>query len=285
MSFRPKEAVVQASKRVLPARTRSSAKLRVVDVRRRVMPGIRPLPDFLVVGAMRAGTSSLFKYLSSHPETAPSIRKEVGYFSLRYEDRDLDWYRSHFPITRARKVFEATPTYLSHPLAAQRIADVLPGVRCVVMLREPEGRARSQHAHRVAQGSEQRSFVEAVMDELERGPTHGRPRWDDYLAFSMYGAQLELWLRFHAAEAVAVFDSEQLYRSTDECLAGIASFVGIGSGGFTGTERNYSSRTGLGVPATDLPSDARELFARDRDVLTEVLGRLPSFGPSPSWLR
>jgi hypothetical protein len=86
---------------------------------------MRMLPDFIVIGAQRGGTSSLFKYLSFHPEIVPSIRKEVEYFSRYRGEHGFSWYRSHFPLntTRTRAhaagrqllTFEATPTYLDHP--------------------------------------------------------------------------------------------------------------------------------------------------------------------------
>src|SRR4051794_20416189 len=75
---------------------------------RRPTAGVRALPDFLVIGAQRCGTSSLYRWLSGHPEVAPSLRKEVDYFA-RYNDRGLGWYRSHFPLrVRRRCTFEAT---------------------------------------------------------------------------------------------------------------------------------------------------------------------------------
>ncbi|MDQ3973589.1 MAG: hypothetical protein M3276_04520, partial [Actinomycetota bacterium] len=88
----------------------------------------RPLPDFLVIGGMRCGTSSLFKYLSAHPDVARPLRKEVGYLTLHH-DQPLAWYRTHFPLrarSGRRRTFEATPHYLFHPLAPARAARLLP---------------------------------------------------------------------------------------------------------------------------------------------------------------
>jgi hypothetical protein len=153
------------------------------------------------------------------------------------------------------------------------------------MLRDPERRARSQHAHRVAEGAESRSFIEAVMDELERGPTLGKPRWDDYLGFSMYGAQLDRWATFHPPESIGVFDSELMYTDTDRCLASIAEFVGISPDGFVGTDRNYSSKTGGGTKPGDLPAAARSALEVDREQLVKVLAGLPVLSPRPDWAR
>ena len=88
---------------------------------RRPTASLRATPDFLIVGAQRAGTTSLYRYLAEHPAVAPPIRKEIQYFSLHHGRGD-QWYRSHFPVAgRDRRTFEATPYYLLHPAAPARL--------------------------------------------------------------------------------------------------------------------------------------------------------------------
>ncbi len=289
MAFRAKQAVYDASKLLLSSRARGDTKLGVVAIRRRIAPQLRPLPDFLVIGAMRAGTTSLFKYLDSHPATAASLRKEVHYFSRRYDSRDLDWYRSHFPLTRRRLAFEATPGYLCHPDAPKRAADVIPGVRLVVLLREPVARARSQHAHWVAHGRESRTFEAAIDDEAARGLNLGFPAWDDYLSKSLYGLHLQRWLMHHPPERIGVFESERLFADTAGALAGIARFLDIDPAGFTSIAHNYSHRHDGGVPASraasvaSLPAVTRDALTKDAALLGEILADLP-FATVPRWI-
>ncbi|HET8640542.1 MAG TPA: sulfotransferase domain-containing protein, partial [Pseudonocardiaceae bacterium] len=133
-------------------------------------------PGFLIVGAQRCGTTSLFKTLSQHPAVLPAVfHKGVHYFDTGYH-HGLAWYLGHFPTVRAAEAVrrqhgvpavtgESSPYYMFHPLAPQRIAADLPGVRLLVLLRDPVERAYSAHAHELARGYETEAFETAL--ELE----------------------------------------------------------------------------------------------------------------------
>ncbi|MCZ3386588.1 MAG: sulfotransferase domain-containing protein, partial [Actinomycetia bacterium] len=139
----------------------------------------RVLPDMLIVGGQRCGTTTLFKALAQHRAfLGPTLRKGVHYFDLR-ADQSLDWYRAHFPTRGAVEnlrragdgrvvVGESSPYYLWHPLAADRIARTLPAVRVVALLRDPVERAYSAHAHELARGFETESFEDALALEDQR---------------------------------------------------------------------------------------------------------------------
>ena len=209
---------------------------------------LRVLPDFLVIGAQRAGTSSLYRYLGAHPDIAPSLRKETEYFS-RCFDRDIDWYRAHFPLAARRRVarlrgaplvtFEATPDYLMHPLAAGRVASVLPDVKLVALLRDPAERALSHWQHMVLLGYEDLPFSEALAREEERiTPDLERlevePTYDprallrfSYAHRGFYDMHLARWLRSFPSERFLVLDSESLYRDPAEVCRRVAAFVGV----------------------------------------------------------
>src|SRR5690606_33886153 len=116
----------------------------------------RALPDFIIVGAQKAGTTSLFHYLSEHPQIISPYKKEVHYFDggLNPEidtfKKGEKWYRSNFPRkpkSKSIKTFEASPLYLFNPLAPQRIKDLLPNVKLIILLRDPVERAISQYHH------------------------------------------------------------------------------------------------------------------------------------------
>src|SRR5579875_2227906 len=112
---------------------------------------LRPEPDFILIGAQRCGTTSLFRALTCHPQVVrPTFNKGINYFDLNYY-RGSHWYRGHFPIaelTRRRTaryggpaVFEASGYYLYHPFAIERLARDLPSAKLVTMLRDPVERS------------------------------------------------------------------------------------------------------------------------------------------------
>ena len=145
----------------------------------RLTSGARTTPDVLIVGGQRCGTTSLFKTLRQHPAVLPPVlHKGVHYFDTGYP-RGMGWYRAHFPLraTAARVqrrtgvrpiTVESSPYYMFHPLAAERIDRDLPGVKVLVLLRDPVERAYSAHAHELARGFETEDFRTALDLEEER---------------------------------------------------------------------------------------------------------------------
>lgn len=151
-------------------------KLRTVALRTgQVTAGARMTPSFVVVGAQRCGTTSLFRLLSQHPHLVrPTISKGTGYFDDDY-GRGWRWYQAHFPLrampglaSRSMHTFECSGYYLFHPQAAARIARDLPDAHAVVMVRDPVERAWSAYRHEVARGFESLSFEEALAHEGAR---------------------------------------------------------------------------------------------------------------------
>src|SRR5690242_6983741 len=139
---------------------------------------IRLLPDFLIIGTQRGGTTSLYHYLEAHPCIGPSTTKEIHFFDRRV-NKGIAWYRGHFP-TRIEKYYverlhgrafitgEASPSYLFHPHVPRRIAKVLPHTKLIILLRNPIDRAYCQYYHSLELGYETLSFEEAIQGEEER---------------------------------------------------------------------------------------------------------------------
>ena len=134
--------------------------------------GLRLLPSFIMIGAQRCGTTSLFRVLREHPQARrAAFHKGVNYFDLNYY-RGMRWYQSHFPVAEiARRrtahlggpaAFEASGYYLYHPFALERLARDLPQTKLVVMLRDPVERAFSAYKHEYARGFERESFEKAL---------------------------------------------------------------------------------------------------------------------------
>src|SRR5437879_9845243 len=125
---------------------------------------IRLLPDFIIIGTQRGGTTSLYSYLASHPSVGPASTKEVHFFDNKYT-KGLAWYRAHFPSAiekyyaehiQKRKFItgESSPYYLFHPHVPKRVAKDVPHAKFIVLLRNPVDRAYSQYNHAVDGGRE-----------------------------------------------------------------------------------------------------------------------------------
>lgn len=210
----------------------------------------RILPDFLVIGTAKSGTTTVYGWLSQHPFVAPAVKKEVHFFDYEYY-RGVDWYRSHFPLRRDRDAFarehgrpfltgEASPTYISHEWAPARVAKVLPRAKLVLAFRNPADRAYSQFQMSRREGVEPlESFADAVAAEEDRlRPQLERLRADphfygwwigcwSYLMRSNYAEQLERWLQLFPREQFHFVSTEQLESQPQQVLGGIYEFLGL----------------------------------------------------------
>jgi Sulfotransferase domain len=208
---------------------------------RRTAP-IRLLPSFLIVGAQRCGTTSLFTALSQHPGVRmPLGRKGIHYFDVGYE-HDLSWYRGHFPlaIRRSRVVTgESSPYYMFHPLAPERLASDLPSVQLVVALRDPVERAYSAHAHELARGFETEPFERALELEATRladadallhagdvREVHAH-RHQAYLTRGQYIEQLERLENLVGRERIHVVDSAAFFTAPEQEFGQLLSYLGL----------------------------------------------------------
>jgi hypothetical protein len=206
-------------------------------------------PGFIVIGAQRCGTTSLFRALTAHPQLVrPLFHKGVNYFDLNYF-RGADWYRSHFPLAEiARRrtarygpamAFEASGYYLYHPFALQRLAGDLPAIKLVAMVRNPVERAFSAYKHEYARGFEQQSFERALalederlageVDRMRKDPAYESfsHRHHSYRHRGQYAEQLERALALIPAERVHVIQSEAFYRHPADEYRRLLSFLGL----------------------------------------------------------
>jgi hypothetical protein len=203
--------------------------------------GARRLPDFLVIGAQRAGSTSLFAQLSAHAGVAGPSHKEIHYFDLQ-SFRSLRWYRSHFPpaaAARGRLTGEASPYYLFHPAVPARVAAALPAVRLVALLRDPVARAYSHYQLSVRDGHERLGFEEALRaepdrlageearllaDRAYRGHAH---RHQSYASRGLYAEQLRRWHEHVDPERLLVVSSEELFAEPRRTAATVLEFLGL----------------------------------------------------------
>lgn len=205
----------------------------------------RALPDFLIIGAMKAGTSSLVSFLSQHPQLLVASRKEVHFFDggLR-PSRDTyaqgpEWYREHFPLKRemgrGQKTFEASPLYLFNPLAPRRIADLVPSVKLIAILRNPTDRAISHYFHETSKGRESLPIMSALLAEearlqpvLEAGDYKSNAYIHcSYKSRGRYREQLDRYLELFDEEQILVLGAEKFYADPVSSLQQVFRFVGV----------------------------------------------------------
>jgi sulfotransferase family protein len=243
----------------------------------------RPLPDFLVIGAQKAGTTALYAYLRWHPGITGPSWKEVSFFD-RHWWRGPAWYRGQFPLrSGSRLVGEASPSYLFHPLAPERVRSLVPAARLVALVRDPVARAYSHYQHEVALGREPLSFEDALAAEGER--TRGeearlvadprafsRPWWDHtYVARGLYAEQLERWLAVFPREQLLVVRSEDLGERPGQTYGEILAFLGADPHALQEYPRIFGREYADMAPETRLALAAR--FAEPNRRLGELLGR------------
>jgi Sulfotransferase domain len=199
---------------------------------RRAVGGVedRALPSVLILGAQKAGSSSLFEYLMLHPDAHPPLRKEVHFFDYAYE-RGLDWYRAFFPDRKRMGAHgftaEASPSYLFEPQVPERVARDLPEVRLVALLREPAMRAWSHYRHNRRKGRETLEFIEALRREAEDSEGRSRSRHFSYLSRGLYATQLSSWWHFFGRTRLLVLTSEEMFVEPDASYRAVCGFLGL----------------------------------------------------------
>jgi hypothetical protein len=189
---------------------------------------IGALPDFVVIGAMRGGTSQFYRLLvTQHPNVQRAATKEIHFFDrLERFNKGIEWYRRCFPPPEWRDgrrciTGEATPRYLSDPDVPERMAKVIPKAKLIVLLRNPVDRAYSHYQLSVRRGHETRSFEDAIREEQEaRGPS-------DLLARSIYVDQLLRWRKFFNVEQMLVIKSENFFKHTTDTMQLVQDFLGL----------------------------------------------------------
>jgi hypothetical protein len=178
------------------------------------------LPDFIVIGAMKCGTTSLHHYLGHHPEIGMSKKKELNFF---VEDgrwsKGLEWYQSNFKGP-ARIYGEASPKYTSFPTSPgipERMHAVVPQAKLIYIVRDPIERILSHYVHSLAELREHRPIEEALADFEE----------NEYICRSMYYMQLEQYLVFYPKSSILVINHDDLYHRRRQTLQGVFRFLEV----------------------------------------------------------
>jgi hypothetical protein len=212
---------------------------------------IRLLPDFIIIGTQRGGTTSLYYYLTAQPGIVRALMKEVHFFDDHFEE-GLNWYRAQFPSSLQKHYAEwirkghfltgeSSPYYLFYPPAPKRIAEVVPNAKLIVLLRNPVDRAYSHHWLVTLEGKEKLTFADAIACEEERlAGEHEKivanehyvsfnHRHYSYLARGIYLDQLQHWMQHYPREQFLILRSEDFYKDIPTVFKQTLDFLGVDS--------------------------------------------------------
>jgi len=198
------------------------------------------MPDFMIIGTQKGGTSTLHNLLSAHPHIYMSNPKELHFFDLNYK-KGVPWYADHFAeAAAAQHVGESTPYYLFHPGVPALVAKHMPNCKFVVLLRNPVSRAYSHYQMIKKLGFETApTFEDALAQEASRVAGEEKKLLADplYTSFShqyfsyasrgMYAAQLQRWFKFFKRDQFLVLQSEDFFAQPQAALKKIYQFLGV----------------------------------------------------------
>ncbi|MCG2634851.1 MAG: sulfotransferase domain-containing protein [Gammaproteobacteria bacterium] len=208
----------------------------------------RARPDFIIIGAQKSGTTSLYSWLARHPQIRPSFVKEVHFFdggldpAVDSYQKGEPWYRAQFPLRRSlqpdKLTFEASPLYLFNPLTARRIYDWLPEIKLIAVLRNPTERAISHYFHMKRRDREPLAIADALRAEQGRlaqviaAKDFKNERFihNSYKSRGLYRVQLERYFELFQRQQILVLESETLFAEPTAVLRTVFEFLEVDSG-------------------------------------------------------
>ncbi len=230
-------------------------------------------PDFLILGAQKAGTTSLFDYISKYSENfVPPQSKELQFFTERYA-KGLPWYRARFPLVKKKGHItgEATPDYLFFGECAARVYRHYPQMKFIVLLRNPVERAFSQYNFQnnsdKVKDSDQRSFINAVKDEINILNNESNiekcvifsneKKYFSYVERGLYFKQLKKWFYYFPKSSFMIIDSESFYSDPQSYLVNLSKFLGLKLKNLDEVVFKAQNKTSY---ANEMDSEARRLL-------------------------
>lgn len=187
------------------------------------------LPSFIILGAQKAGTTTMAQYLSFHPKISLAFEKEVHYFD-RYATRPISWYKAFFKhkTNTPSLVGEGTPAYLFIPGIETAIHKSVPEASFIVMLRNPTTRAYSHYLHEYSRGREHRTFLDCITKEIADLETQGFST-TSYVSRGLYADQLSRWFSLFPTEQFHIIKSEDFFANTAHAMDSVYAFLGLAS--------------------------------------------------------
>ena len=251
-------------------------------------------PDFYIIGFAKCGTTSLFEYLISHPNVHPPKGKEIDFFDRLYS-RGLNWYKIGFPFKfqkfidtmLLKKKFltgEATPRYIEHPHAINRIKEITPNAKFIILLRNPIDRAFSQHNMNVKNDYEINNFSDALKEEPRRIANRIEKMSNDvsyyswnfdlyaYLEHGIYVDKIKRWMEVFPKEQFLIIQSEEFLKNPSKIYNDVLEFLGLSK--FELKEFTlYKKRKYKEKMSSDLRNELVEYFKPHNKRLYDFLGK------------
>jgi hypothetical protein len=214
------------------------------------------LPNLIVIGAQKCGTSALHFYLGLHPEISMSQPKELNFF-IRQRNWDLgaEWYRRQFD-PRAAVRGESSPNYTAYPQfrgVPRRMQSLVPDAKLIYLVRDPLERIAAHWVHSYAKGR-----IDHPLDELELANRQ------NFVARSRYHWQLKKFLRRYPIEHILILDQDDLRHDRDAALRRVFEFAGVDPGFTHPSFRREQHKTERKVRATRLGKHLAERRSRAR---------------------
>jgi len=255
------------------------AKYRVLTYKKRA------LPDFLILGTQKGGTTSLYRYIATHPNIKPNyVVKELSFFDELFS-RGIPWYKSNFPIRKKHYLYyEGTTHYLFNPNCALRVSEILPNCKFIVLLRNPVSRAFSSYKHQVRAGREKLSFEDAVSKEKERLKGEKDKLIADknyfsynyqhfsYLERGKYAEQIKIWFKYFPKSSFLFLKSEEFYRDTQKSLEEVCEFLEIKKIKFN-VKKKFNSVPYNEKISDDVKHELEKFFKSHNEELKKLIGK------------
>ena len=207
------------------------------------------LPNFLIIGFVKCGTTSLYEYLLQHPNIYPPVGKEIDFFDRLYE-KGTNWYKVSFPFKLQKSIVEnlqkkdfvtgeATPRYIEHPYALDRIKKIAPNTKFIILLRNPIDRAFSQYNQNLNNEYEYLSFEDAIKHEQERIKDRYKKMqsnkmyysWDfdlfGYLEHGVYVDKIIRCMSIFPKEQFFILENEELLKNTSAAYNKVLKFLDL----------------------------------------------------------
>ena len=261
----------------------------------------RSKPDFIILGLMKCGTTSLYNYIAEHSQVILPPRKELHYFDLAAQHSSygfsLEEYLSYFPPVIKNKNFiigEATPSYLTFNIQ-NFVAENLPDTKLIIIFRDPVERAVSHYFHCIRLGQEKRTINEALQNKIESFSLIKEMNLDDaydklhslipgnmdwkinnnhnkYMAYGFYDVFLENWLKVIPRERLLILNMADIKNDPAAVYKNVYSFLGIDSGEYKTESVNWNDGVYIKNISDDLKNQMREIYYPHMKRLKELAG-------------
>lgn len=230
------------------------------------------LPNFIIIGPPKSGTTSLYNYLKQHPDIYLPETKELHYFTYEFlkenangpGDRDVlprlcstyqEYENNYLHVNDEKAIGEISPSYFYYAHVSERIIRELGSVKILMILRNPVQKAFSQYVHMVSEKRETLTFYEALMEERKRAALHWLDIWR-YAESTLYADRIKKYIEVFGRDNVKVLLFEEMVNSPDTFMSDLYTYLGVDGSFICDTSRAFNKTR---VPRFKFVSD---LFKR-----------------------